>query len=143
MKFRELCPTSDGWEDILGCGDAVFLRSINEAAGDTTAYRDPLDESPGIMPAEVGAKVVFHARGNVLHEDGSLGALFLDSAKGVGCIEEAICKASGPSPAPPLVVSLGCDDDHPLVPPGLMLALKRLRAGEVCQSRQSLLLVGD
>jgi hypothetical protein len=139
-----LCP-SPQWLDVLGIGDGVFLRLDSST--------EPLRAA---APASGRLVLRIHAVGRVLQapgqqdERGSGGAQpFLDTRSGVGMEGSPayVPAASGGEPEP-IGISVGEQDaqgsplpcSHPLLPHGLLLAVRRLlrdgrRDGEVTVPR--------
>eukprot|EP01048_Picozoa_sp_COSAG05_P007364 COSAG05_NODE_517_length_9060_cov_7.019306_11_plen_254_part_00 len=92
------------------------------AAGFATIADKPQFQQPCTFHA-VGRRLLLGATED---ETTDAGVVFLDTKRGIGGLVEG----NGEQVSSSLIEARIGDEDHPLVPPGLMLGLKHMRAGE-------------
>ena len=109
--LRAVCGEAAGWSDLLGGSGAIFSKTTEGAA-------------PNARRAEYAGRARVHIEGRLLLlPEGDSGSLFFSSETA-----DAAQETEG------LRVRIG-DDDHPLVPPGLMLGVRMMAEGQSCVVR--------
>ncbi len=104
--LQSVCTEEDGWSDLLGGSGSIFSKTTAAAAPDA-----PL--------AEYGGRARVHIEGRLLLlPSGESGSLFFST-------EDDRDTQDG------LRLRVG-DDDHPLVPAGLMLGVRMMAEGQSC-----------
>ena len=104
--LQSVCTEADGWSDLLGGSGSIFSKATAAAA-------------PNAPQAEYGGRARVHIEGRLLLlPSGESGSLFFTTRGG----EDA---QDG------LRLRVG-DEDHPLVPAGLMLGVRMMAEGQSC-----------
>eukprot|EP01043_Picozoa_sp_COSAG02_P030309 COSAG02_NODE_1928_length_10338_cov_85.895888_7_plen_446_part_00 len=104
--LKSVCTEADGWSDMLGGSGSIFSKTTAVAA-------------PSAPQAEYGGRARVHIEGRLLLlPSGESGSLFF-TTRAEGDAQDGLRLRVG-------------DDDHPLVPAGLMLGVRMMAEGQSC-----------